>query len=175
MEEDALIPKAYTAFNFTKIDSLAEKSLNTSIDIVGIIAKCEDVVKTLVKTETKERRQLELVDDSGVRVFTTFWGQNLLQRLKQIKPGDIIALRQVRVGDFNGRSLTASDMVEDIFTEVKHPRKIELQKFLQKWPNFESLLKESKSISVTMRVDFFCTIAEMLKVVDEQMVKPREH
>jgi hypothetical protein len=80
----------------------------------------------LVKTETKERRVLELVDDSGVRVFTTFWGSNLVQRLKQIKPGDIIALRQVRVGDFNGRSLTASDMVEDIFTEVRHPRKIEL-------------------------------------------------
>ncbi len=44
MEEDQLIPKAYTAFNFTRIDTLAEKAPNTSIDIVGIISKCEDVV-----------------------------------------------------------------------------------------------------------------------------------
>jgi ssDNA-binding replication factor A large subunit len=122
MDEDHLIPKAYTAFNFTKIDKLNEKATKSFIDIVGIVSKCEDAITTVVKNEQRERRQIELVDDSGVRVFTTFWGIVLMQRLKQIKLGDVLALRQVRVGDFNGRSLTASDMVEDIFTDVKHPR-----------------------------------------------------
>jgi hypothetical protein len=44
MEEDHLIPKEYTAFNFTKIDKLNEKIPNSSIDTVGIIAKCEDAI-----------------------------------------------------------------------------------------------------------------------------------
>jgi len=122
MDEDHLIPKAYTAFNFTKIDKLNEKTAKSFIDIVGIVTKCEDAIPTVVRNEQTERRQIELVDDSGVRVFTTFWGVVLMQRLKQIKLGDVLALRQVKVGDFNGRSLTASDMVDDIFTDVKHPR-----------------------------------------------------
>ncbi len=70
----------------------------------------------MIRGENKERRVIELVDDSNVRVFVTLWGTHLVQRIKTIKPGDLIALRQARVGDFNGRSLTASEMIEDIFT-----------------------------------------------------------
>lgn len=44
MEDDLLLPKAYTAFNFTKIDKITAKAPNTSIDVVGIITKCEDAI-----------------------------------------------------------------------------------------------------------------------------------
>ncbi len=127
MEEDNLIPKAYTAFTFTEIEKIAEKTPNSTIDVIGIISKCEDKNEVSIKGESKERRTLELVDDSNVRVTLTLWGSPLVLRISAVKLGDIIALRQVRVGDFNGRSLTASDMIEDIFTDVRHARKMDLQ------------------------------------------------
>jgi hypothetical protein len=44
MDDDLLIPKSYTAFNFTKIDKIVEIAPNSSIDVVGIISKCEEVI-----------------------------------------------------------------------------------------------------------------------------------
>jgi len=167
MDDDSLIPKAYTAFTFTKIDKIAEVVVQKSVDVIGIISKCEEAVSTIVRGEEKLRRVLELVDDSGVRIFVTVWGAILVQRLKLVKIGDIVAFRQVRVGDFNGRSLTASDMVEDVFLDVKHSFKMQLEDFKAKWQDFEALLKETRSISMIMRIDHFCTIAEMLSLVDE--------
>ena len=107
MNEDYNIPSTQAAFNFTRISDIVDRLPNTMIDVIGIVSKCEDAVSSLVRGEAVERRVLEFVDDSAMRVSITFCGTSTVLKIKKTKIGDIIAVKYTRVGNFSGRSLSA--------------------------------------------------------------------
>lgn len=75
-------------------------------------------------------------DESGLSIQVTFWGE-ISKRLNFVK-GDVIALKSIKVGEFNGKSLNVSD--ENTMTANYKGREFEV---LTKWAkdNYERLTK----------------------------------
>jgi len=43
-----------------------------------MVVKCEEIISNLIRGELKERKAIELVDDTLTRVQITFWGTNTI-------------------------------------------------------------------------------------------------
>ncbi|KAI8787409.1 replication protein A 70 kDa DNA-binding subunit-like [Biomphalaria glabrata] len=95
-------------FEFVKISELDKFKPNSNVDIVGIVKVCNDVSSVVSKQTQKEivKRDLQLVDQSGVAVNLTLWGDDATKFDGQGFP--VIAVKGARVSDFNGRSLSVS-------------------------------------------------------------------
>lgn len=78
MNDDYAIPPAHTAFNFTTVNQIQDKSPNSCVDVAGMVVKCEEIISNLIRGELKERKAIELVDDTLTRVQITFWGTNTI-------------------------------------------------------------------------------------------------
>jgi len=57
-------------------------------------------------------------DDYGISIQVTFWGE--ISRKINFGVGNVIALKNIKVGDFNGKSLNVSDE-NFITTDYKGP------------------------------------------------------
>jgi len=67
------------------------------------------------------------VDESNYEVQVTFWGKMALRNDFEI--GKVLALKQVRVSDYNGKTLNASDEHSQIQFDPKHKRATELKQW----------------------------------------------
>lgn len=75
-------------------------------------------------------------DESGLSIQVTFWGD--ISWKLNFKKGDVIALKGIKVGDYNGKSLNVSD--ENLMTTTYKGREFEV---LTNWSkqNFDKLEK----------------------------------
>lgn len=93
-------------FSFVRIDDLKNVEPNAIIDVIGVIkevADCEDIVsKTSQKPYSK--RDITLVDNSNAWIRCTVWGNNA--KSWDTPPGNVVAFKGVKVGDFGGRTLS---------------------------------------------------------------------
>jgi replication factor A1 len=109
-EED--IPQIF--FNFAKIATVEDAPPNTMVDIVGVVETCQDFVNITKRDGTEtQKRSMIIRDDSGRSIELTLWGG-----MATGSPGDqimaamssgyhpVLALKNARVGDFNGKTLS---------------------------------------------------------------------
>ncbi|XP_005109695.1 replication protein A 70 kDa DNA-binding subunit [Aplysia californica] len=95
-------------FDFVKISDLEKCKPNSNIDVVGIVKVCNDVGTVIGRQSQKEitKRDLQIVDQSGVAVNLTLWGEDAVKFDGQGYP--VVAVKGARVSDFSGRSLSVS-------------------------------------------------------------------
>lgn len=104
MNEDANdVPEMH--FNFIKLNDVNNVEKNTAIDVVGILKSVGPHFELAAKSGKKfDHRDVELVDDSGACISLGLWGEQAIKF--NLPEGSVVALKGVRVTDFNGKSLS---------------------------------------------------------------------
>ncbi|CAL1538002.1 unnamed protein product [Lymnaea stagnalis] len=95
-------------FDFVKISDLEKAQPNGNVDVIGVVKVCNDVGTVIGKQSQKEitKRDLQIVDESGVAVNMTLWGEDAVKFDGQGYP--IVAVRSAKVSEFHGRSLSVT-------------------------------------------------------------------
>ncbi|KAI9254812.1 hypothetical protein BY458DRAFT_424423, partial [Sporodiniella umbellata] len=103
---DNSIPKMN--FKFVKIGELHNVEPSTTIDACGIVLEDSGLTEIVTKSTGRptNKRELTVGDESGKSVRLTLWDKIAEEFDSSNHP--IIAVRGVRVSDFNGRSLSLS-------------------------------------------------------------------
>lgn len=95
-------------FEFVKISDLEKCKNGSSADVIGVVKVANDVGTVIGKQSQKEvtKRDLLLVDQSGVAVKLTLWGDDAVNFNGLGYP--VVAVKGAKVSDFGGRSLSVS-------------------------------------------------------------------
>lgn len=97
-------------YNFVPIDQLTTVEPNQTTDVITILDTYTDVSEIVSKATQRpiKKRELTLVDSSGMSVRLTLWGQQAENFEKTIQGLDkpVLAFKGVKVSDFGGRSLS---------------------------------------------------------------------
>ncbi|KAI0672914.1 replication factor-a protein [Trametes maxima] len=104
--DDADVPAV--KFSFVPIAGLEGVAKDSLCDIIGIVKDIADVTTITSKATNREmtKRELTMVDTSGFSVRLTLWGKQAEQFSADVN--SVIAFKSVKVGDFQGRTLSMS-------------------------------------------------------------------
>ncbi|KAI9592047.1 hypothetical protein BDF19DRAFT_452987 [Syncephalis fuscata] len=93
-------------FNFVRIADLINVDKDASVDVIGVVKDVEELSQIISKTTQRPlvKREITLVDESLFAVRLTLWGNQAETFNGDNQP--VIAFKGVRVGDFQGRSLS---------------------------------------------------------------------
>ncbi|KAI8048555.1 replication factor A 1 [Syncephalis plumigaleata] len=93
-------------FNFVRIADLINVEKDAIVDVIGVVKEAQELSQIISKTTQRPlvKRELTLVDESQYAVRLTLWGNQAETYNQQGEP--VIAFKGVRVGDFQGRSLS---------------------------------------------------------------------
>ena len=78
---------------------------NRRVNVLGFIKSVGDTIQGNANC----RRHLMIADDSKLSIQVTLWGEKLCNQAGSFRIGEIIALVDVSVSQFGGKSLNASD------------------------------------------------------------------
>lgn len=115
--------KVSLSYNFTAISEL-QNSIGNSVDVIGIITEIKE--PRTVNTKRGDQvpvRDITIVDDSNASVSCSIWGKSADTFDKPV--GTAVAMKGVRVGDFNGVSLSAMGSTVIVYNP-EHDRAHEL-------------------------------------------------
>ncbi|CAL5229462.1 g12788 [Coccomyxa viridis] len=112
-DEEAVIPKIQ--YHLRKISDLNDMFANEMVDVLGVI----DTVQDSAIIQTKDgrdlwKRNVSIRDDSGSSVEVTLWGGyaqepgDALQEAVAEGRHPIVAIKNAKVGDYNGRTLSTT-------------------------------------------------------------------
>lgn len=112
MDRDTVVEECYdesnvpkTHFNFTKLSAIQNQEANSTVDVVGIIQTVSPQFELTSKAGKKfDRRDIEIVDDSGYSITVGLWNQQAVDF--NLPEGSVIAFKGIRVTDFGGKSLS---------------------------------------------------------------------
>ncbi|KAF8667141.1 hypothetical protein HU200_053328 [Digitaria exilis] len=110
--DDSSIPRQQ--YDFRQISEIESIEVGAIVDLVGIVTSvCPSVSITRKDGSEAQKRTLQLKDMSGRSVEITFWGKfcdaegQQLQSLCDSGLNPVLALKSVRVTEFNGRSVNS--------------------------------------------------------------------
>ncbi|CAL5097352.1 unnamed protein product [Urochloa decumbens] len=110
--DDISIPRQQ--YNFRQISEIENIEVGALVDLVGIVTSvCPSTTITRKDGSEARKRTLQLKDMSGRSVEVTFWGKfcdaegQQLQVLCDSGSNPVLALKSVRVTEFNGRSVNS--------------------------------------------------------------------
>jgi len=95
-------------FNFKKLIDLVDLQLNSFVDLLAYVIKCNEVrqIKTK-KGDERNMRKIILADDSGYKIEATIWGK-LCQMT--INEGTVYAFKSLKLGEYNkSKNLSIGD------------------------------------------------------------------
>lgn len=94
------------SFDFIPLSSLEKRTPNSHVDVIGICKVCKELSSVIGRASQKEinKRDLQLVDQSGVAVNLTLWGEDAVKFEGDGCP--VIVVKGARLSDFGGRSLS---------------------------------------------------------------------
>lgn len=94
-------------FEFVPINEMEKHQPNAIIDVIGVVKVCNDLSSVVGRQSQKEitKRDLQIVDQSGVAISLTLWGEDAVKFQGDSHP--IVAVKGARISDFGGRSLSA--------------------------------------------------------------------
>ena len=92
-------------YKFIKIKDLENISIQSIIDVIGIVKNIEDVVAITSKKTNKElkKRDLFLLDNTCHEVRFTLWNDAAESFVCELN--SVVAIKNAMVGEFNGRTL----------------------------------------------------------------------
>ncbi|KAF7322414.1 Replication protein A subunit [Mycena chlorophos] len=92
-------------YNFVPLDQLETIAKDATCDVIAIVKEATETNEIYSKASSRNitKRELTLVDQSQFQVRMTLWGK---QAENFSSKDQVIAFRNVKVGDFGGRSLS---------------------------------------------------------------------
>jgi replication factor A1 len=122
-------------YNFRQIREIENMDIGAFVDLVGIITSVSPSTITMRKDGTEAKKStLQLKDMSGRSVEIIFWGKfcdaegQQLQLLCDSGSNPILALKGVRISDFNGRSVVTVSS-----TQLKINPDVPMAERLKQW------------------------------------------
>ncbi|KAJ1255412.1 hypothetical protein BS78_K240600 [Paspalum vaginatum] len=111
-DDDSVIPRL--RYNFRPISEIENIEVGAIVDLVGIVTSVAPSA-TIIRRDGSEaqKRTLQLKDMSGRSVEVTFWGKFCDAEGQQLQSqcdsglNPVLALRSVRVAEFNGRCVNS--------------------------------------------------------------------
>jgi replication factor A1 len=103
-EDDGKIKE--THYNYVKIGEIANIQPNSIIDIFAYVLEAPEKIIKNTKIGEQPIRKIILADDSEFKIEFTLW--KVFTDL-DIKQGSVISVKAVKIGDYNGRSLSTVD------------------------------------------------------------------
>jgi len=98
------------------------------VDVIGVLVEVGQIGNVPLKSGgQKQRRNVMIGDESGLKIQTALWGS--LANLYDLQLGQVLAIKNARVSDYGGKSLNSGDDHASIYIEPDHHRTIELQKW----------------------------------------------
>jgi len=106
VDDDGDVPKIQ--FDFKRISDIENTNVGEVVDVIGIVKSCGEVATIKSKKDQREliKRDLQLVDDSKKIISMTLWGKDAQSFNADAPAPIIVAARQVRIGDFQGKNLS---------------------------------------------------------------------
>jgi len=113
-------------FNFTPIDELVNKAANTVCDVIGVVKSVSDMQTIVSKASQKEfsKRDILLVDEKA-SISVALWGQQAEEFDGTGNP--VVAFKGIKVGDYNGRTLSCMNGTLIRHDPTETPRTVELR------------------------------------------------
>ena len=134
-------------FDFVKIGSLEQKEEKAYVDVIGVVQEVGDVASLTSKRTGQELKKCDvtLIDDTGVQVRLTVWGEEAVQAKTKLDGGGgtnqkVVAFRRARVSDYGGKTLSGGD----IFVEPDVPETEDIRRW---WSSQGSRSAPVKSLS----------------------------
>ncbi|XP_060067506.1 replication protein A 70 kDa DNA-binding subunit-like [Ylistrum balloti] len=128
-------------FQFVALNELDSKAANSLVDVIGVVKSCNEVGTVTGRQSQKEitKRDISIVDQSGMAVNLTLWGNDAVTFSGDGHP--IMAVKGARLSDFGGRSLSvlASSQV------VMNPTDLKVAFQLRSWFDSEGQGMEFQS------------------------------
>lgn len=93
-------------FQFVGLNELDSKAANSLVDVIGVVKTCGDVGTVTGRQSQKEitKRDISLVDQTGMSVNMTLWGNEATNFNGDGNP--VMAVKGARLSDYGGRSLS---------------------------------------------------------------------
>ncbi|CAF3669774.1 unnamed protein product [Rotaria sp. Silwood1] len=128
-DEGQCIPQVQ--FNFIPISEIANRPANSICDVIGVVKSASNIDTIVSKASQKEfnKRDLLLVDEN-TSIAATLWGQQAEDFDGSSNP--VVAFKGIRIGDFNGRTLSTVSSTLICLDPIETPRTIELRNWFDK-------------------------------------------
>ncbi|CAG8729132.1 10933_t:CDS:1, partial [Dentiscutata heterogama] len=134
----------FMAFNFVKISDLIEYEKDDIIDVVGFVINVSDIQEITTKSRRNvNKRGITIIDQSKHQVALALWGQQA-EKYDNSLLHQVIACKNVRVGDFQGRNIS---LVIDSFLIIDP--NIKEAKELRDWYNLHGSHSTFTSLNVS--------------------------
>jgi len=116
-------------YEFVKIAAIEQAQPNSNVDVLAIVKAVSEPANLISKRTGQEltKCDLILVDDTGVEISLTLWGDKAKTAQAEFGGQPVAAFRRARVSDYNGKSLSAGPS-----TEINPSHVPEVQQ-LQSW------------------------------------------
>mmetsp|Transcript_27892 Transcript_27892/g.39242 ORF Transcript_27892/g.39242 Transcript_27892/m.39242 type:complete len:642 (-) Transcript_27892:59-1984(-) len=131
-------------YEFVKIADIENTEAGKTIDVLGVVKGVGETQSLTSKKTGKELQKcdLTLVDDTGVEITMTVWGERARSAPTEFVNTPVCAFRRARVSDFGGKSLSASPTI------VMQPRLPETGQLQTWWKSGGAQATRSLSSSV---------------------------
>lgn len=164
-------------FSFVSIEDINDFEQQRTVDAVGVITNVGGVSSFQPKAydggaprPPKDKRSLQLADETGLQIQVTLWGQNATRL--PFAEGHVLAIKGAKVSDYGGKSLNAGDEHSQIFLDCEHKRVKELQAWYSANPaasraqqSITATTSKSTEEGATQRADNFKLIQEVIEAV----------
>ncbi|KAA6392417.1 MAG: putative Replication protein A 70 kDa DNA-binding subunit [Streblomastix strix] len=137
------IPKMKWDF-IDNIANIEQVRVDVNIDVVGIVIEINEPQQITLRQRNVQtyKRSITIVDDSQRKIEITFWGNqatdiNNTQPTNPnsavfIKFGDSLSMRNVRVGEFQGKNLTINNTSYMEINDQENRRCVELREWWER-------------------------------------------
>jgi replication factor A1 len=98
-------------YSFVKISDIANQEVGATIDLIAIVrhaSEVSEIVSTKQNGKVMQKRELTLVDETMSEVRLTLWGDKAVSQQYDWQSSPVTAFKGLKVGDYGGRSLSAS-------------------------------------------------------------------
>ena len=97
-------------YDFVKISSLEQMEANKTVDLLAIVKSVGEVANLISKKSGNEltKCDLTLVDDSGVDITCTLWGEKAHEAATKFANQPVVAFRRLRLSDYGGKSCSTT-------------------------------------------------------------------
>jgi replication factor A1 len=129
--DDATIQQFH--FDFVSIDKMQEMPAESTLDVCGVVKHVGDMSNITTKSNRQvNRRNITLMDDTNTAIDITLWGENA-ERYNEdaLAHGAVLAIKQARLSDYGGRSLSSSFNSQVFLNELSEPRVAQLKQWYE--------------------------------------------
>ena len=108
------------SYNFTSLEDINDIVQSKTIDVIGVVLEVQSATRLQMKDGTmRDKRSLTIGDESHASIGVTLWGT--VAQAHPYSSGQVIAMKNCRVSNYNGKSLNASSHADDIVIgSIKH-------------------------------------------------------